>query len=57
MFEVLADSLDKYADAGLKIVDTFELVPRVDPNAKAAAEKAAATKKSEPAGIDAAVEE
>lgn len=42
MFEIRADLLDQYDDSGSRIVETFELVPRVDPAAKAAAERAAA---------------
>lgn len=41
MFEIRADMLDNYDDSGREIVETFRIVPRVDPAAKAAAEKAA----------------
>lgn len=41
MFEIRADILERYDDSGREIVETFRIVPRVDPAAKAAAEKAA----------------
>ncbi|MBR2004485.1 MAG: hypothetical protein IJ991_09945, partial [Thermoguttaceae bacterium] len=55
MFEIRADMLDNYDDSGREIVETFRIVPRVDPAEKAAAEKAAreAAAKAKQAAADA----
>ena len=55
MFEIRADMLDNYDDSGREIVETFRIVPRVDPAEKAAAEKAAreAAEKAKQAAADA----